>query len=109
MAAILNRMNTLSGANWTLPGTVAGFADSPPNRTLLAFAEAERAAGGASAVDVGCGAARNLVPLAERGWTVVGVDLSRPMLEAAAHRIVTHTLSDRATVALGPMDALPVA
>jgi SAM-dependent methyltransferase len=102
-------MNTLSGSAWTLPGTVAGFADSPPNRTLLAFAEAERAAGGAAAVDVGCGAARNLVPLAEQGWTVVGVDLSRPMLEAAADRIVMHALSDRATVALGPMDALPIA
>jgi SAM-dependent methyltransferase len=102
-------MNTLDGSAWTLSGTVAGFADSPPNRTLLAFAETERSRGAASAVDVGCGAARNLVPLAQRGWQVVGVDLSRPMIEAAEERIAFEALSHRARVTLGPMDALPVA
>ena len=32
------------------------------------------------AIDFGCGTGRNLVPLAERGWRVVGVDLSLDML-----------------------------
>lgn len=35
-------------------------------------------------VDLGCGTGRLLVPFARRGYTVLGVDLSRPMLEAAA-------------------------
>jgi len=109
MARILNGMNSLCDSPWVRPGTVAGFADSPPNRTLLAFAQSERARGAAAAVDVGCGAARNLIPLAEQGWSIMGVDLSRPMLEAAIERIAAHSLSDRATVALAPMDALPVA
>ncbi len=32
------------------------------------------------AVDLGCGTGRNLIPLAEQGWRVVGVDLSHAML-----------------------------
>ena len=32
------------------------------------------------AIDFGCGTGRNLIPLAERGWRVVGVDLSLDML-----------------------------
>ncbi len=32
------------------------------------------------AVDFGCGTGRNLIPLAERGWRVIGVDLSLDML-----------------------------
>lgn len=32
------------------------------------------------AVDFGCGTGRNLIPLAERGWRVIGVDLSLAML-----------------------------
>ncbi len=32
------------------------------------------------AVDFGCGTGRNLIPLAEKGWRVIGVDLSLDML-----------------------------
>ena len=32
------------------------------------------------AVDFGCGTGRNLIPLAEQGWRVIGVDLSLEML-----------------------------
>lgn len=42
------------------------------------------------AIDFGCGTGRNLVPLAEQGWRVVGVDLSLDMLgefRAKASRI----------------------
>jgi cyclopropane fatty-acyl-phospholipid synthase-like methyltransferase len=102
-------MDPLCGSTWSEPGTVAGFADASPNETLLAFAERERRHGGARAVDVGCGAGRNLVPLARQGWTIVGVDLSRPMTDAAAARLEAEQLSDHARVALAAMDALPIA
>jgi ubiquinone/menaquinone biosynthesis C-methylase UbiE len=74
----------------------------------MTFAAQERARGATSAIDVGCGAGRNLVPLAQQGWTILGVDLSRPMLDAAAERLETEPLSTYARVALAPMDALPI-
>ena len=88
---------------------VAGFAQSSPNGRLMTFASRERAAGSRVAVDVGCGAGRNLIPLVRDGWMAVGIDLSRPMTEAAAARLRDETLRDRAIVALAPMDALPLA
>ncbi len=102
-------MDPLCGSTWSEPGTVAGFADAPPNEALMTFAARERRRGGRRAVDVGCGAGRNLIPLAHQGWTIVGVDLSRPMIDAAAGRLKAERLSDHARVALAPMDALPVA
>ncbi len=33
------------------------------------------------AIDLGCGTGRNLLPLAQRGWRTIGVDLSRDMLQ----------------------------
>jgi SAM-dependent methyltransferase len=51
-----------------------------PNRFLVA--EAESLPPG-RALDVACGAGRNAVWLAERGWTVTGVDFSDVALENA--------------------------
>jgi SAM-dependent methyltransferase len=87
---------------------VSGFAQAGANQTLLVFALREQDPGGTRAVDIGCGAGRNLVPLARLGWTVLGVDLSMPMLEAASARIRDEGLS-QAAVALAPLDALPLA
>jgi ubiquinone/menaquinone biosynthesis C-methylase UbiE len=101
-------MDPLQGSTWSSPGTVAGFAESAPNETLMRFAARERARGATRAVDIGCGAGRNLVPLARAGWKVVGVDLSRPMIEAAAERITTEGLSRHASLSLASMEALPV-
>lgn len=92
--------------NWSRPETVAGFAQSPPNDTLVRFAEAElpRAVHGL-ALDIGCGAARNAAPLAEAGWRVVGLDDSWPMLGAAAVR----ASGERVWFAQATMEDLPVA
>ena len=77
-----------SDARWSRPDTVRGFVETPPNQTLLQFAAdiIARGAGGRRAIDIGCGAARNAIPLAAAGWDVYGVDTSTPMLAAAAAR-----------------------
>lgn len=93
---------------WSRPQTVAGFVQSPPNATLMAFADRERARGATRLLDIGCGAARNAVPLARSGWTVLGTDTSWPMLEAAAGRVREEGLESRLFLAAAPMDHLPV-
>ncbi len=99
----------LAGSTWSAAGTVARFAQSPPNAVLMAFADRELRRGGhAHALDVGCGAGRNAVPLARLGWQVTGVDLSWPMLRAAAQRARDDQVGDRVRVVLAPMDVLPL-
>jgi len=94
---------------WSRPETVAGFVASPPNATLLDFADAELPrARGRRLLDIGCGAGRNAVPLATQGWQVLGLDLSMPMLHAAGVRVRRDGI-DRLRLALAPMDRLPVA
>lgn len=98
----------LAGSAWSAASTVAGFAASPPNDTLLAFAAAERLrVSHGRAIDIGCGAGRNAVPLARQGWHVLGTDLSRPMLTAAVARSAAEAPSAHTHFALAPMDALP--
>ncbi|XZE32687.1 class I SAM-dependent methyltransferase [Pirellulaceae bacterium SH501] len=46
-------------------------------------------------VDVGCGPGRNLLPLAERGYRVLGVDLSREMLAEFARKANSQSLAER--------------
>jgi len=74
-------VDPLAGSPWSAPATVGGFAASPPNPQLLAFAARQAGGAGDLAVDIECGAARNAVPLAAAGWRVLSVDLSRPMLD----------------------------
>jgi SAM-dependent methyltransferase len=103
-------IDPLAGSPWSSPGTVAGFAQSPPNEVLMRFADARLPdAPRARALDLGCGAGRNAVPLAEMGWEVVGLDLSWPMLVAAAARAREAGVADRLRLALAPMDRLPIA
>jgi ubiquinone/menaquinone biosynthesis C-methylase UbiE len=101
----------LAGSAWSMPATVAGFVTSPPNATLMRFAGEELARSpGRRALDLGCGAARNAVPLAMQGWRVLGLDLSLPMLQAARERIRTELDSrHRLHLTLAPMVRLPVA
>jgi len=101
-------VDPLAGSSWSAPGTVAGFAQSAPNAVLLTFAEEElRRVGSGRALDLGCGAGRNALPLARLGWTVVGTDLSWPMLRAAAARTREDGLDDRVRLALATMERIP--
>ena len=99
----------LAGTPWSNANTVAGFAQSPPNDALLTFAAAELSTNANRALDIGCGAGRNAVPLARQGWTVTGLDLSLPMLRAAGER-GRQELPDRPLrLVLSPMERLPIA
>jgi SAM-dependent methyltransferase len=99
----------LAGSPWSTPSTVAGFAQSSPNAVLMAFAEHElRRAARGRALDIGCGAGRNAVPLAALGWDVTGIDLSWPMLSAASLRARDESVGGRLHLSLAAMDRLPV-
>ena len=95
---------------WSRPETVAGFTTSPPNADLLRYAaDAYQPASRRLVVDLGCGAGRNAIPLAQQGWSVVGTDLSMPMLRAAQQRAADLHLSSRLRLLLAPMHHLPLA
>ena len=95
----------LAGSAWSQPGTVSGFVRSAPNLSLIEYAKGHLIEDqSACLLDIGCGAGRNAVPLAELGWDVIGTDLSWPMLQAAAER----TVRGRLRLALAPMDRLPI-
>ena len=103
-------MDPLAGSSWSAPGTVAGFAQSLPNDTLIHFAaQVLRQPGATRALDIGAGAARNAVPLAELGWQVLATDLSWPMVVAGAARAHDAHVGDRVQFALAPMNRLPAA
>jgi 2-polyprenyl-6-hydroxyphenyl methylase/3-demethylubiquinone-9 3-methyltransferase len=75
----------------------------------MQFAQKElRRATGRRALDIGCGAGRNAVPLARTGWDVVGIDLSWPMLAAARERAREDDARCLQLV-LAPMERLPAA
>ncbi len=57
-------------------------------------------------IDVGCGPGRNLLPLAERGFRVVGVDLSREMLKAFQSKAEAAGIADRCGFLLANMTDL---
>jgi ubiquinone/menaquinone biosynthesis C-methylase UbiE len=99
-----------SRSPWSRPETVSGFAQSPPNDTLLEFADAElaRVGGPALCIDIGCGAGRNAVPLVHSGWNVLGIDLSPAMLAAANARRRDASFARRLDLIAASMDALPV-
>ena len=101
-------VDPLAGSAWSTPGTVDGFLRSPPNPVLMTFADQELRRGGTRALDLGCGAGRNAVPLARLGWMVAGTDLSWPMLTAAARRVRDDQLGGRLHLVLAPMDVLPI-
>jgi ubiquinone/menaquinone biosynthesis C-methylase UbiE len=94
---------------WSSPETVQGFVRSPPNETLLRYAETLKSSPAQLALDLGCGAGRNAVPLARAGWRVIGTDNSAPMLAAAATRPDADDVRDSLEFLHAEMGALPVA
>ena len=98
-----------AGSPWSRPATVAGFAQPAPNETLLRFARAEGNNARKRVLDIGCGAGRNTVPLARLGWSAIGVDLSVPMIVAAAARVREEHLEHHLRLTLASMDELPFA
>jgi SAM-dependent methyltransferase len=85
---------------WEDPRTVAGFTGGAPNEQLLAYAarfviDADaRGRAPLRCLDLGCGAARNSLPLARLGFRVTGTDLSAPMLAAARDRAAREAVAD---------------
>src|SRR5215208_4541433 len=98
----------LKGTPWSEAGTVAGFAQSLPNATLMRFAAGELSTGKTRLLDIGCGAGRNAVPLARQGWTVTAVDLSWPMLRAAGERAQAESSLRAPDLVLARMEQVPI-
>jgi SAM-dependent methyltransferase len=102
-------MEPFGSSPWNAPETVTGFAQSLPNPSVIGFAQTEwRRARRGWGLDLGCGAGRNAIPLARLGWKMFGIDLSWPMLCAAAQRVREEPIRGRLHLALAAMDRLPV-
>jgi len=101
-------MSPHEGSSWTEPATVSAFAQSSPNSVLIQFATTELARSPTRRLlDLGCGAARNALPLARSGWDVLGIDLSWSMLLAAAVRVREAGRVARVQLAQAPMECIP--
>jgi ubiquinone/menaquinone biosynthesis C-methylase UbiE len=94
---------------WEDAGVVRGFSSAAPNPVLLDFVRAELTRRpGLRVLDLGCGAARNTVPIAGEGATVIGADVAWAMLEAARRRVEAAGLGRRVALVRAPMDRLPL-
>jgi ubiquinone/menaquinone biosynthesis C-methylase UbiE len=94
---------------WGDAGVVRGFSTAGANEVLMTFVRTELARWPSlRIIDVGCGAARNAVPMAAEGAQVIGTDLARPMLEAARSRVKATGMDRRVAFIHAPMDRLPL-
>ena len=97
-------------SSWTRPETVEAFTRGLPNAALVHYVERERATRSVRrVVDIGCGAARNALPLAKAGLEVVGLDDATPMIAAARERWRAEGDGTALRLVSGRMDALPLA
>ncbi len=93
-------------ARWESTATVDAFSTAPPNEVLLRYAQSVLGRG-KDVLDIGCGAARNALPLAQLGFSVVGTDLSAPMVDAARLRHARTAPQANVSFLLAPMAPLP--
>lgn len=98
----------MSSSSWERPETVAGFASAAPNAVLVAWVKRFSQGRPLAILDIGCGAGRNAVPLAALGHRVTGIDLSRPMLEAAQRRALDEGVASLCDLRYGTMQFLDV-
>jgi 2-polyprenyl-6-hydroxyphenyl methylase/3-demethylubiquinone-9 3-methyltransferase len=102
-------VDPLAGSSWSDPATVAGFAQSLPNATLMQRAQEELQRNARlKVIDIGCGAGRNALPLARLGCEMFGIDLSRPMVASLVQRVRDEPPPGvQVRVALAPMECIP--
>ena len=94
---------------WDDAGTVQNFSTAGPNRVLLEFVRVELSRRPELRIlDLGCGAARNAAPMAALGGTVIGLDVSWPMLVGARRRVAFDGVAGRVKLVRAPMDDLPI-
>ncbi|MEO8584961.1 MAG: class I SAM-dependent methyltransferase [Acidobacteriota bacterium] len=94
---------------WGDAGVVRGFSTAAANEVLLTFVRSEIARQPRLRIlDVGCGAARNAVPMAAEGAAVVGTDIAWPMLAAARRRGKAAGVGRSTVFVHAPMERLPV-
>jgi len=76
-----------------------------PNPEFMAVLPEAKAAGCRRVLDSGCGAGRHLLPLAQQGFEVYGVDRELPVLEGLKEKL--RDLETRAFLALADLRTLP--
>jgi len=59
-------------------------------------------------LDVGCGTGRHIVPLAEKGLQVLGIDTDKEYVSAAREKLRSKGLIDKADLVIGDARLLPV-
>lgn len=94
---------------WCEPGLVERFRTNAPNEVLMRYARRLQSAAAEPllALDIGGGAGRNAVPLAQLGFHVVCVDLAGPMLRAAQIKRRQEETEDTVLLAQSPLAPLP--
>lgn len=76
-------------------------------RHLVAFAAEISKGRSLAIIEPGIGTGRISLPLAAAGHRVVGIDISRPMLEVCARKAATLRVEDRLTLIKGDATAIP--
>lgn len=74
--------------------------------TAIRFVMSLRLAPGARILDLGCGAGITVAALAERGFNVLGIDVSDHMLDRARKNCALRGLSDHVSFRVGDAEAL---
>lgn len=111
-AALLEFARELASGGGAAADTGHRTGHAEPAETARAGGEVDRSGHSHTAhlriLDIGCGAGRNAVPLAQAGHSVTGVDIAGRMIDAAHEHAVEAGVASRCTFLTGRMDALPL-